>query len=275
MTDNPLRSTSHLLRWHDAACRRKSRRTYTGVTAGAEQIAAFHRLCSALDTYDDARVVFSESPDTDVFRGMLGSYGKVTGAPHLMLMIANEKSPVSHQHAGYLGEVAVLEATAQGLDTCWIGGFFSVQKVTGLVALEAGERVVAVSPVGTAADTRSLTERTFATMSASHNRKPLDEIAPGSSVWPSWAADAAACVRIAPSAMNRQPWRLRFDNGSLVVAKDSSSESPKVTKALDCGIAMLHAQLGAVAGGATGRWSDIAQGLDVARFTLDANEASA
>lgn len=274
MTESLRMTPDQLQRWYEAASRRRSRRTYTGVEASVEQVAAIHRVCAALETHD-ARVVFSDTPGVNVFRGVIGSYGKVTGAPHLMLMIANETSKTSHQHAGFLGEAAVLEATALGLDTCWIGGFFSVEKVAGLVKLGRGERVVAVSPVGSASNRRSLTERTFTTMAASHNRKPLEEIAPGSTVWPSWASDAAACVRIAPSAMNRQPWRLRFEQGTLIVAKDSIAETPKVTKALDCGIAMLHAQLGAAAGGATGTWSATAHELDVAVFTPDTSGVSA
>ncbi len=257
----------NLRRWHEAAGRRRSRRSFTGAPATAAQIEMLSDLCSNLSAHDDARVVFCQSPDVDVFRGVVGSYGKVTDAPHLLLMIASESSAASHQHVGYLGEAAVLEATALGLDTCWIGGFFSAQKVVSLVVLDPGERVVAVSPVGTAVDTLSLTERSFKSMAGSHSRKPLSQIAPGSTVWPAWAAEAADCVRIAPSAMNRQPWRLRFDDGSLIVAKDNPAETPKVTKALDCGIAMLHAQAGAAIAGAAGRWTDLTGDLDVAIFT--------
>ena len=275
MTEETSFTYDHLRRWHEAAGRRISRRSFNGVPAPAAQADALGELCSALNAYDDARVVFCPAPGVDVFRGVLGSYGKVTDAPHLLLMIATESSPVSHQHAGYLGEAAILESTALGLDTCWIGGFFSVEKVGGLVSLGRDERVIAVSPVGTATDRRTLTERSFSSMAASHIRKPLEEIAPGAVVWPAWACAAAECVRTAPSAMNRQPWRLRFEDGSLVVARDNATETPKVTKALDCGIAMLHAQLGAAVEGAVGHWADITQGLDVAAFTPRVEGANA
>jgi len=74
-------------------------------------------------------------------------------------------------------------------------------------------------------------------------------------------------ARLAPSAINRQPWRFRLDGDSLVIAQDNAFETPKVTKRLDCGIAMLHAHLGAVAEGVVGAWTDLEGGLDVARFT--------
>ena len=77
---------------------------------------------------------------------------------------------------------------------------------------------------------------------------------------------AVETARLAPSAVNRQPWRFRFDAGALVIARDNAVEFPRVSKRLDCGIAMLHAELGARATGVHGAWRDLSIGLDVARF---------
>jgi hypothetical protein len=170
-----------------------------------------------------------------------------------------------------VGEAAVLEATALGLDTCWVGGFFDPKRVGLMVETASSERVLAVSPVGFARDALSGTERAMRGMSRAHRRKALEVIAAGSADWPAWARSAAECVRIAPSAVNRQPWRLRLDGDSLVIARDSGVETPKVTKALDCGIAMLHAEIGALAAGAEGAWSDMTDGRDVAAFTPQAH----
>jgi hypothetical protein len=59
--------------------------------------------------------------------------------------------------------------------------------------------------------------------------------------------------------------KLRAGLGLYVIAKDNALETPKVTKRLDCGIAMLHAELGAVASGMRGSWTDL-EGADVARY---------
>ena len=53
--------------------------------------------------------------------------------------------------------------------------------------------------------------------------------------------------------------------GALILAKDGPIETPKASKRLDIGIAMLHAELAAEAHGVTGRWTDLS-GADVARF---------
>jgi hypothetical protein len=108
-------------------------------------------------------------------------------------------------------------------------------------------------------------------MAGAHQRKPVEQLAPGIAQggWPEWAVAAVETARLAPSAVNRQPWRFRLDEGSLVIAKDSPFETPKVTKRLDIGIAMLHAELAADAYGVTGTWSDL-DGNDVARFDPEA-----
>ncbi len=256
-----------MMAWYEAASRRRSRRSYTDQRIGRETLSRLSASCEGFRPYGDARVVVIPEPSSDIFTGIVGSYGKIRGALHVIAVIADESHPTSHAHAGYMGEAAILEATALGLDTCWVGGFFDPRKVDRMVDTSPGERVVCVSPVGFAHDAYSGVERVMRRMAGAHRRKPLETIAAGVAEWPTWARSAAECVRIAPSAVNRQPWRLRLDDGALVVSRDSALEAPKVTKALDCGIAMLHAELGALAVGVQGRWSDREHDRDVAAFT--------
>ncbi len=253
--------------WARAIPTRHSRRSFDGTPAPHEALRALEGLCAGFRPYPDARVVLVGSAPGDLFRGIVGSYAKVTGAPHALLVIAASGSPGAQTHAGYTGEAVILEATSAGLDTCWIGGFFDRHRARALVELEPGEAVVAASPIGHATEAPSGSERVFRRLAGSHERKPLDVIAPGSRAgWPAWALAAAEAVRVAPSAMNRQPWRVRMEHGALVIARDSRREAPRVTRALDCGIAMLHAEVAAYAAGITGRWADCENGLDVARF---------
>ena len=136
------------------------------------------------------------------------------------------------------------------------------------MALTRGERIYAVSPVGYADSARSATEATMEAFAGAHNRRPIAELAPsirGPVAWPEWAVAAVETARLAPSAVNRQPWRFRFEDGGLTVAKDSFFETPKVAKRLDIGIAMLHVELAALAHGIEGAWTDLA-GMDVARY---------
>lgn len=95
-------------------------------------------------------------------------------------------------------------------------------------------------------------------------RFDLERIAPGASSWPAWAREAAEAVRLAPSGKNRQPWRLRMDDDTLVLALVTDGEY--WTALIDCGIAALHAELGALHAGVLGTWQRLA-GPDVTRLT--------
>ncbi len=253
--------------WFDATTVRRSRRAFDSTPVDAERLDALAAACGGFHPHPDARVALVAEPTVDVFSGIVGSYGKVTGAPHVLFMIADSRSPHSQQHAGYVGEAAILEATSMGLGTCWIGGFFDSAKAERLIRLDPNERVVAVSPVGTPVEKPSSAERAMSRMARSRRRKPLDRITSESTEnWPAWALAALECARIAPSAVNRQPWRFNYEEPCLIVSRDSLVETPKVTKALDCGIAMLHAELGALSVGIAGAWEDLDSGRALARF---------
>lgn len=246
---------------------RHSRRRFDGVPVPAELLQALADHCRGFRPHDEARVTLIETPPPGLFTGIVGGYGKISGAPHALAMIAKGDSAEVEFRAGYAGEAAILEATALGLDTCWVAGFFSPKVAASAIALGPGERLVAVSPLGSAQAAKSGTERMMRKMASADSRRPLDAIAPGiGDAWPAWARSAVEAARLAPSAMNRQPWRFRYERDALVLSRDSASEVPKVTKALDCGIAALHAELAAAAAGAPGTWAIVARGLDVAEY---------
>jgi nitroreductase len=254
--------------WLAAVARRHSRRAFDGRPLDAGKLDALDTVCTGFRPYEGARTVLVREPSVDVFTGVLGSYGKVTDAPHVLLFIGDERADFCDQRVGYTGEAAILQAATLGIDTCWIGGFFSAKRTGALVELADGERVFAVSPVGHAMPELSFTERAMRGMAGAHHRRRIEDIAPRccDGGWPEWAVAAVETARLAPSAVNRQPWRFRFDAGALVIARDSAAETPRVTKRLDCGIAMLHAELGARASGVDGAWRELVVGLDVARF---------
>lgn len=253
--------------WLAAVPSRISRRRFDGSVVPADLLEALAVHCRDFRPHGDARVALIETALPGLFTGVVGGYGKISGAPHALAMIARGDSTAVEFHAGYTGEAAILEATALGLDTCWVAGMFDARAAANAVALEPGERLVAVSPVGFAQTAKSGTERMMRRMASADSRKPLGEIAPGiGDTWPAWARSAVEAARLAPSAMNRQPWRFRYEHDALVLSRDSAAEVPKVTKALDCGIAALHAGLAADAAGAFGTWTVVESGLDVAEY---------
>ncbi len=120
--------------------------------------------------------------------------------------------------------------------------------------LAPGERVFAVSPVGRVPAAKTWGERAMAALARSRRRKDPYTIAPGCGTWPPRARRGAELARLAPSAMNRQPWRFAFQHGGVFLLQDSPRDTYRIPKRLDCGIATLHFELGARQAGVAGRW---------------------
>ena len=253
--------------WLEAARDRVSRRSYDGARIEPDVLGQLAEHCESFRPADPVRAALIErAPDT-IFKGIVGSYGSIKGAPSALAFVgpaADDREPAA---LGYTGQAAVLEATRLGLDTCWVGGFFYPGKASKLVELHGGETVHAVSPLGHASASLSGAERVAYRQKADKPkpRKPLDEIAPGYGAWPEWAREGATLARLAPSAYNRQPWRFRFENGRIIVSHDGD-EPKKFSKRRDCGIAMLNFEVGARAAGVAGGWEYLRHGRDVAQF---------
>jgi hypothetical protein len=242
----------------------RSRREFDARPVPAAELLALEAMARNFRPHGDARAVLIAEAPASLFFGIAGAYGRVSGATSALAFIASDGEAHSHEHCGYTGEGLVLEAVARGLDTCWVGGTFSRSRVAGLVDVAPGESVLAVSPVGYALERIPGRERLVFGAGRPKRRRRLDEIAPGWETWPAWARAGVEAARIAPSAMNRQPWRFAFEDGTVRLRAEGTS-TPRITLRLDCGIAMLHFELAARAEGGDGVWEQL-DGRDVARW---------
>ncbi len=269
--------------WAAAIVVRRSTRTYDGRAAEPALLDGLETLAASLPGQDTARVAIVRDLPKDVFTGAIGSYGKVVGARSGLLVIGREDAPAVQESAGYVGEALILEATAKGLDSCWVGGFFDRKVSERLVALAPRERVLAVSPLGHAEARTRATEKMLKRIVGAHKRRPPEEIAVGydEEAWPAWAAEGVRLARSAPSAVNRQPWQFRLEDdstptgsyagptGAVTLAATGKGHDGTVSRRLDCGIAMLHFEVGARLMGATGHWETL-DPPDVARYRMAA-----
>lgn len=195
-----------------------------------------------------------------------GTYGVIKGARQF-LAGAVPDTPRAMEDYGYCMERIILAATALGLGTCWLGGTFHRTRFAGLMHLEAGELLPAVSPVGYASDQRSLRERAMRFGAGSDRRKPWGDLFyEGDSSVPltkAAAGDYATpldCVRIAPSAANKQPWRIIRDRGAyhFYLKRTPGYDrifAPIRIQNIDMGIAMCHFELSARELGLDGCWT--------------------
>jgi nitroreductase len=254
--------------WFNAISERHSRRAYTGKSLSDANLNHLEKVCSEFRPFRGARSTIVRNPPDNVFRGAIGSYGKIRNAPHFIAFIGDTAIPEVQEAVGYLGEGIILEATSMNIQTCWVGGFFRQEVVEDIVELRNSERVLAITPIGQGLDSKSRTERTFSRLLRAHRRKPLENlIVEASDSYPEWMNSALEAARLAPSAANRQPWRFLIENYSITVRTDDLRDGRWVSKRFDCGIAMLHLELGAKVKGVEGYWEFLST-PEVARYIV-------
>jgi len=224
-------------RWLRAVPQRRSVRAFADAP-DVERLSALN-YAAARVCLPGVRIVIGEAPSALLFR-KLPFVDAISGTNRYAAVIANDREdPHALLHAGASGEALILEAAALGVGSCWVKSF----KRSGVadVPLQAGEKILAVTPLGIAAERAG----------EGSKRKKLTEICTGDPAqWPLWAYNAAECVRRAPSALNRQPWLLSYAGRTLMLSRGGMGTS------LDFGIAALHLSLGMGDHPHTLRWGE-------------------
>lgn len=256
-------------RWYSVIQSRRSRRNFdSNRPIEPAALATLEKVCRDFSPFPHARTFLVNKPEKDIFKGVIGGYGKVSGSQAFVAFIGDTRGTAVQEEVGYTGEGIILEATALGLNTCWVGGFFKPETVASLIEIGPGERVLAVSPVGYASESESVQEKLMTGFGRTHARLPISKIANygnGTNL-PAWIKASIEAARLAPSAVNRQPWGFNIQDDSITVSVRTQGQDFHVSKRLDCGIAMLHLEIGAGAAGIKGNWKFL-QPPQVAKFT--------
>lgn len=144
----------------------------------------------------------------------LGTYGIIKGAPsYLAITISDEE--YAPEALGYEFEQLVLYITSLGLGTCWLGGTFNRSAFASQIDIKENEIFPILSPIGYIADKKRVFEQLFRKSLNANGRKqwselffrnefgnPLSEEDAGDYHFP------LEMLRLAPSAVNKQPWRV-------------------------------------------------------------------
>jgi hypothetical protein len=195
-----------------------------------------------------------------------GTYGLIKRAESFIVgTVKNaEKDP---EDFGFLFEKIILYATDIGLSTCWMGGTFSHTSFAEKVALKLDETLPAISPVGYPAKKRAMMDTMIHFTAGSKKRKPWKDIFFNNDFdTPLQEKDAGKyaipleMARLAPSASNRQPWRIIKDKDLFHFFLRRSIRFDKLSMAdlqrIDMGICMSHFELAAREAGLSGKWDD-------------------
>lgn len=199
----------------------------------------------------------------------IGTYGIIKN-PQGYLVGAVINTPGRIIDFGYAFEKLILKLTGWGLGSCWLGGTFSRSAFGRIIALAEDEIIPAVTPIGYPIEQPRFVEAGMRRVVGADNKKPwrhsffftdfragLDEETAGP------LEIAFEMVRIAPSASNRQPWRLLLSADKkkihFYLALDPrylGNRRHFQMQRLDIGIALCHFELACRELGMPGSWED-------------------
>lgn len=236
----------------DVIRKRTSVRTYEQRPVEAEKLERLKAFFTEVQNPFGSKVRF-ELVESSAQK--IGTYGFIKGAKTYFAGCV-KKGGLDVEGFGYAFEQVVLLATALGLGTCWLGGTF--KRSTFIEQLKPqGEFLPAVSPLGYAAERKSLTEMAVAAGAGARKRRRFGELFFDGSVGkPLMPEDGAlkTClemVRIGPSASNKQPWRVIVKGGIChfyaVLDKRYAGNTAYgfEMQRIDLGIAACHFELSA------------------------------
>lgn len=205
----------------DLIQQRYSCRTYEDVPI---EEAKRKKLVDFIDTLETGpfgapvrfKLVAATEEDRRALRG-LGTYGTIRNPTGFILGTVGDGEK-NLEDFGYRMEEVILFATSIELGTCWLGGFFTKSSFAKTMDIQKGWVMPCVAATGYIAEQRGLIDRLMRRGAGSARRKPWDELfftgrfgVPLSKEAAGAYAEVIEMVRLAPSASNKQPWRVIKD----------------------------------------------------------------
>lgn len=213
-------SAPQLTRWMDAMPRRFSCRAFSA-PADLSQFSALAYAAARISLKGIRMELFLQGAADLVTP--LPLFPRFSGLSGYMVIYADQGLEQAALKAGVSGEAFQLELVSQGLQGCWMTGNY--RRMTAVENMKKGEKVMAVMPFGVPKNKDGASRIRRKSLTAFSKDDPT--------LWPYWAYRAAEAVRSAPSALNRQPWRMDFAGSTLSFAGNRYDS-------IDTGIAMTH-----------------------------------
>lgn len=163
------------------------------------------------------------------------SYGMFHGVRSLLVLKGDSGLPYLREKIGYYGESLLLEATALGLGTCWVGGTFDKKAL----AVPAEEELVCVAPVGHVAKKETVKEKLMRGV-VHRKSKSIEELLQADVPVSDELRHAMELVQRAPTARNLQKVTFVLKDGVITAHVPDDYHLDMV----DLGICKLHFECG-------------------------------
>jgi nitroreductase len=192
--------------------RRRSIRRYLNEELQVGILEEIKDVCQSsirlyMDIDMDIHIVEEGIKIQNISKGIIGNYGKIL-APHY-IVVTSEKREGYLENAGFVSESIVLSLTEMNIGTCFLGGSIKKQLLKNIIPIKKDHEVVIVISFGYPRNDKNMSKKII----RSRKRMEISEFTTGN-VTKTWQYILDA-VRMAPSAMNCQPWRF-FINRNII-----------------------------------------------------------
>jgi hypothetical protein len=215
------------------------------------------------------QLIAAREDETEELRG-LGTYGFLKD-PTAFILGAVQDATGALEDFGFQMEILVLKATELGIGSCWLGGTFTKSRFVRMMDLGDGYYIPSIIALGYPADSKGWFERLTRSYAGADRRYPWDKLffqdGFNQPLLPSEAGpyqEPLELVRLAPSASNKQPWRIvHLGPYWHFYLQRTKNYPPPVfdlllgladLQRIDLGIAMAHFALSAQERGLAGSW---------------------
>ncbi|MCC0644554.1 MULTISPECIES: nitroreductase family protein [unclassified Clostridioides] len=243
---------------------RKSVREYKKTDIKEEylsEIKKYSESCKKLvpEIEVDIRVM-NRSEVFDNLDKIAGYKGNMIDAPSYIIILSEVKDNYI-ENSGYIGENIIFKVTDLGIGSCWVTfedskkvldklGIDSDKEVTGIIAIGYGENASNTKVLNATKTGENYSKSDMQVVSDnSSSRLGVEEVV-YMDEWGNNAntnileeralLDAFHYARLAPSTLNRQPWRFIVDGGVVVLAVRKDGHTNLYEEKIDIGIVMLY-----------------------------------
>ena len=233
---------------------RKSIRTYNNIPiepAVKKQLIEF-MPANSVGIFGNKVDFYWVDGSLDEFKDIkLGTYGVISGTSSFIIGKITD-SDKNFEDFGFCLEKLILYCAELNIGTCWLGGTYNKSSFADSVHLKEGEYIPAVTPVGYFGTKKRTIDKMFRRFAGSDNRKPFNELFFSQTFSSSLSEKEKSAygfflemIRLAPSASNKQPWRIVLIGKVFhFYLKRTPNYNSKLLQSdlqrVDMGIAMSH-----------------------------------
>lgn len=241
----------------------KSVRNYKQTTVSPEilkELKNFDNKGKKLIKNIDIHVYIKDKEEVfEQLKGIAGYKNHMLEAPHYIVILSEEKDYFI-ENTGYIGEGLRLKAFELGVNSCWIT-FEDGEEIKKSLMIDSDKKLTALIALGYD-DNKIKVFNAAANMGYNPSKADINKVEDNISYrlgvedvvfmkeWGSCAAaddlsyrgllDGFNYSRLAPSTLNRQPWRFILDDNLVILAMRKDDGINEYEGRIDTGIVMLY-----------------------------------